>query len=137
MRMTLTLAVVLSACVAPVDGRIGSYHFTLSGSDTETAPQMQTTTPTGVGTLAITAGAADVGYDITIAETDTNPCSLLGTLKEKDQETIDIAANQTCKFSFSGGTVTGTLTSGSATLTDQTMSLTMAYSFAGTIIGIN
>lgn len=133
---TVTLfatAVLLTAC-GP-DPMIGSYSFTLTGTDTNTAPNNSTSTPSGTGTLAVTS-ALMTDYVLTAAQTDASPCVLKGTRGEKAQ-TITIAAEQKCTFVYAGGQVTATMTSGTATLKDNVMSLEVSYSYAGTTLGIN
>ena len=139
MKCTLTalVAVVLTGCT-PADLLVGSYNFTLSGTDTTTAPGMSTSTPTGTGTLAITHGVA-TDYVIVIGQTNSSACQLTGKKNKDKAQVIDIAAGQVCQFLYSTGSVTATLTSGFVTLDSSTMNsatLALAYSYTGSVLGI-
>ena len=140
MKRTLTalVAVVLTGCT-PADLLVGSYNVTLSGLDTTTAPGMSTSTPSGTGTVAITHGIA-TDYVLLIGQTTATACQLTGKKNKDKAQVIDIAAGQVCQFSYSTGTVTATLTSGSVTLDASTMntaSLALSYSYTGSVFGIN
>ena len=140
MKVTLTalVAVVLTGCT-PTDMLVGSYKVSVSGLDTTTAPGMSTSTPSGTGTVAITHGLA-TDYVILIGQTNATACQLTGKKNKDKAQVIDIAAGQVCPFSYSSGSVTATLTSGAVTLDASTMntaSLSLAYSYTGSVLGIN
>ena len=136
MRTLLILSAVALCACAP-DYTPGTYDFTLTGTDTETAPRSQTSTPAGGGTMAITVGKK-VDYLITIAQTDATPCVLEADRNDKG-DAVNITAAQKCTFVYSGGTVTATINTGTVSVSDkgETATVNVAYSYAGTIIGIN
>ena len=143
---TLAGVVLLVGCGPGIDPLIGSYTFTLSGLDTNTAPNTQTSTPSGGGTVAITTNATTLtDFVITLAQSDTTPCVLTGSvaaMKAADPE-ITIKPTQTCSFYGSGTTVTATITSGkavvklAATRASDTLTLDVAYSYAYQVFGVN
>jgi hypothetical protein len=143
MRSLLLLAVVLSACGVPYDPLVGSFNFTLTGTEMQTMPSNQNSTTTGTGTIAITHGIAEKSYVLTVAETDSNPCTLRGTRNEMDPNTIDIASAQMCHFTAGGGSITATLNASTAKLTlgpgsmpgADTIKLDVTYSYSGTVLG--
>jgi hypothetical protein len=113
-RLALVLAVALTGC-AP-DGMIGTYAFTITGTDTQTAPQSQSTTASGSGWLTITKGKTDA-YIVTVANSDTGSCTLKGTKKKDDSAmTFDLVANQPCVLRSGGNAVNATITSGTVNL---------------------
>jgi|CXWL01.1.fsa_nt_gi hypothetical protein len=117
-RFAPPFALCFIACAAP-DTTLGSYDFTItSGTDTNTAPNTASTTPMGLGTLAVT------------------PCRLNAT-KGTQPGTLSITAGQTCTFSYTFGSVTATMTTGTGTIKEPTMTLDLTYSYAGNIVGIN
>jgi hypothetical protein len=127
--------VALSAC-AP-DPMLGSFNFTLNGTETETAPRSQTTTSTGAGTLAVTTGKT-VDYVLTVAQTDASPCVLEADRNDKG-DVVSITPAQKCTFVFPAGQVTATMTTGTVTVSEKGESLTVnvTYTYAGTTLGIN
>ncbi len=139
MNLKALVAMVLLAGCTPTDQLVGSFAFTLSGTETTTAPGNSSSTSTGTGTLAVTHGVA-TDYVVVIAQTDSNPCTLLGSATKDKPTVITISAGQKCQFLYSTGSVTATLGSGSVTLdsmTQNTATLSIDYSYAGTVFGIN
>ena len=145
--LTLLGLTLLVGCGPGIDPLIGSYTFTMTGTDTNSAPNTDVSMPAGGGTVAITSNALVTGYVITVAQTNTSPCVFDGTAavqKGADPE-ITIKPNQTCTLFTPSGTATATLTTAKAVLklgttrTADTMTLDVAYSYAGTtaIFNIN
>lgn len=134
---SLVLASVLCLCACAPDPVLGSFTFTLTGTDTETAPRNQTTPSTGTGTLAITTGKK-TDYVVTVAQSDTTPCVLEAEKNDKG-DVINIAAGQTCTFTYGTGSVTATMTSGTLKADEKGENATLAvgYSYAGTTFGIS
>ncbi len=120
--------VAFSAC-GP-DLLLGTFTFTMTGADTTTAPNTSSSTPSGNGTIAITSGKDD-GYVLTLAQVDAEPCVFNGTLDKDKAFTMNLAGSQACTFSFSGGTVTATLTSGAAAVDKDALTMTVAYTYLG------
>jgi hypothetical protein len=136
MRSSLLLLSLCAAC-SSVDPLIGTFNFTLTGSDTQTAPTSGTNPASGNGSVAITHGVAVDSYDITVAQVNSTACTVKGMQNDKDPLTIDITTMQTCSFASGTGSVTATFTSGSATVKEDTLTLQVGYSYAGTSFGIN
>jgi hypothetical protein len=136
MRIAATLLVLSLAGCAP-DPVLGTFTFNMTGTDTESAPRSQTNSTSGGGTFSVTTGKS-VDYVVTLSQTDTSPCVLDADKAEKG-DAINLAANQKCTFNYSGGTVTATLTTGTLTGSEkgETAAVTVNYTYAGTIIGIN
>jgi hypothetical protein len=131
----LSLFAALTAC-AP-DPLLGTFTFTLTGTDTETAPRNVTASVTGMGTLAITTGKT-VDYVITLSHTDADACVLEADRDQKG-ETVSLTVGQKCTFTSGAGTTTATLTSGTVTGTEkgETVSIAVNYSYTATALGIN
>lgn len=136
--LTLCAALFLVGCGPGTDPLIGSYAYTLTGTDTNTAPNTDTATSSGTGVLVITANAETTGYFVTLAHPDTNACTLAGTIDSKAMgPEITITANQACPFKSGLGTITATVTSGKAVLkvnakrAEDVMTFDVAYSYAG------
>lgn len=129
------LALALLGC-AP-DPVLGTYDFTLTGSETETAPRNQTTATNGTGFLAITTGKA-ADYVITVAQSDATPCVVDAERTEKG-DAINVTAGQKCTFIFGGGNLTATMTSGTVVASEKGENITVKvdYSYTGTTFGIN
>ena len=129
---------VLAGC-APTDPLPGAYHFTMTGTDTSTAPTTGTSTPTGSGTISISRGVA-TDYVLVLAQSDTTACVLTGA-KVKDQPlAIALSPNQTCTFPYPLGSATASLTTDTFSLdsaTHDVATLALAYSYAGSFLGIN
>ena len=114
-KLALVLAVAFSGC-AP-DMMIGTYSFTITGTDTQTAPGSGTTTASGTGNLVITSGKTDA-YLVTVANSDTGSCTLKGTKKKDDAAmTFDLVAQQPCVLRSGNNAVNATITSGTVNLT--------------------
>lgn len=132
---------VLVGC-APLSP-VGAYSFTLSGTETQTAPGNDTSTSTGTGTLTINEGKADKSFVVVVAQTDSNPCTLNGTQSSSAPLTIDITPSQTCRFVYTGGQLTATIASGKIEVTndDKSMTgsatLTISYAYAGQTLLFN
>jgi hypothetical protein len=142
--LTLAGLTLLVGCGPGVDPLIGSYTFALTGLDTNTAPNMNTSTPMGAGTLAVTANAALTGYVVTAAQTDADPCVLVGKAAEKAAAPeITITADQKCVFTEGPTTTTASFTTGKSVLklsdtrAMDVMTLEVSYSYAGstTVLG--
>jgi hypothetical protein len=144
MKRCLVALLMLAGC-AP-DPMIGSYAFTISGLDTQTAPSSSTSTPSGSGTLCITRGKADA-YLVTIAHSDVGGCTLRGTKKKAEQSmTFDLVANQPCVLRNGNSSVTATISTGtmSQTITKvseseqrRDVSLAITYTYTGSTIFVN
>lgn len=133
------IALTLASGCTPNDQLVGSFSFALTGTETTTSPGNSTSTSTGIGTLAVTHGVAS-DYVVVIAQTDSNPCTLVGTKTTDKPLVITLTAGQTCQFLYSTGHVTATITSGAVTLdanTRNTATLSLGYSYAGKVFGIN
>lgn len=140
MRIAL-LAVVafLSACGPGVDPLVGTFNFTLTGKDTNSVPNMDSSTPTGTGTISVTPNALQTGYVITAAQTNVSPCVIEGkTATDKaTSPTLTINSGQQCVLTQGTTTVTVTFTSGKVVLTQATsqdkdsVTLDVAYSYTG------
>ena len=135
---TFAALALLVGCGPGVDPLIGSYNFTMAGTDTNTAPNTTVTTSTNTGTMAITANAASTGYVITVGHIDTNVCVLDGKATEKATgPEITITPDQKCTFVNGASTATATI-AGKAVLTLKdtramdTMAIDVTYSYAGT-----
>ena len=135
MRSLALLALLLTAC-AP-DPVLGTYDFTLTGTETETAPRSQTTASSGTGPMAITTGKTS-DYVVTLAQTDATPCVVNADKTEKG-DAINITAGQKCTFVFAGGNVTATMTTGTVAVSEKGENATVKvnYTYAGTTFGIN
>lgn len=136
--LMVMLSFAVTACT-PADQLVGTFAFSLSGTDTNTAPNTTSTNPTGTGSLAITQGVA-TDYVMVIAQTDTSPCTLTGSKASGKPNVITIGTGQTCQFAYPFGSVKATLNTGSVTLDTSTMNtatLAMAYSYAGQVFNIN
>lgn len=125
-------------CGPGIDPIIGSYAYQLTGTDTNTAPNTDSSTSSGTGVLVITANAETTGYFLTLAHPDTNSCTLSGTLDSKAMgPEMTVAAMQTCTFKSGSGTITATVTTGRAVLkagakkADDTMTFDVSYSYVG------
>ncbi len=146
MRILILAGLVLFVGCGPgIDPLIGSYTFTMTGQDINSAPNTNASTPAGSGTIAITSDALMTGYVITLAQTDTSPCVFSGTAavaKSADPE-ITIKPTQTCVLLAPSGSATATLTTAKAVLKlgatrpADTMTLDAAYSYAGTTVIFN
>src|SRR6185503_5274108 len=109
----LALALVALAFVgcAP-DPMIGSYSFTITGTDTQTAPTSGTSAATGTGTLAITTGKTDA-YLVTVGHSDISSCTLKGTKKKEPQDMkFELLANQPCILKNGNTVANAVITSG-------------------------
>jgi hypothetical protein len=140
MRLALLLP-LLAACSSP-DLLVGTYNTMVTGSDVS---GNNTTTVSGAATVAITQSVGvttPTSYEITVAQSDSTACTLKGTQNDKSPLKIDITSGQNCTLGYSGGSVTATFTMGSVTLTtgqtekDDSMALTLAYTFTGSTFGI-
>lgn len=135
-RFTHLLVLCLAGCAQP-DALIGSYDFTItSGTDTNTAPNNNTSTPMGLGTLAVTPAAKLESYILTVAQLDSAPCRLTAT-KGKEAGTATVDPGQMCTFKNAFGSVTATVSTGTVSLKEPALSLELRYSYAGVVLGIN
>src|SRR3954466_7926095 len=90
------LFVVLFACsCTPVDSFVGTYAVTVTGKDTNTAPNTNSTDVTGTGTLAITADKLHDGYFLTFGQVGYL-CSLKATKSTAMPTQLDLPDMQTC-----------------------------------------
>lgn len=134
MRTFLFLAALTLVGCAP-DPTLGTFDYTMTGTDTQTAPGSDVTNTTGAGVLAITTGKAN-DYLITVAHSDTTPCTFNADRNDKG-DTIALAAGQSCKLL---GGATAVLTTGKLSVTEKGESATLevTYSYSGTgLFGIN
>jgi hypothetical protein len=137
-------ACLMFGCGPGIDPLIGSYTFTMTGLDTNTAPNTNNSPASGGGTVAITANAALTGYVISVGQNDLTPCVIEGTaaVKATDPE-ITVTANQTCTFALNGTSATATITSGkavvklNATRPADTLTLDVTYSYTGSFVGFS
>lgn len=137
MRSLFFASLLLVGC-APPDYLPGSYNFTMASTDTESAPRMQTNTSSGMGTMAINVGKS-VDYVVTIAQSDASPCVVEATANEKG-DVISITPDQKCTFTYAGGSVTATMTTGTIKSTGdkgEGATVEVNYTYAGTTLGIN
>lgn len=134
MRSLVLVALALTGCAQP-DLVPGTFNFTLTGTETETAPRNQITATSGSGTIT-TGKTSD--YVITLAQTDATPCVVNADRTEKG-DAINITAGQKCTFFFSGGNVTATMSTGTVSVSEKGENATVkvTYTYAGTTIGIN
>jgi hypothetical protein len=137
MRSLLLLLPLLAAC-GP-DPVLGTYNFMVTGMDNQTSPSNSTSTASGAGTIAITKGLMDQNYDITIAQAGSTACTIHGTPDPKDALTVDITAGSTCALIAQSGSATATLNAGgTATVKEQSLTMTVSYTYSGTtILNIN
>lgn len=131
---TLSSLVLLVGCGPGIDPLIGSFTFTMSGSDVNTAPDTNSSTATGAGTVAITSNGLTTGYVVTVAQSDLTPCVFAGTTAEKATDPqITITSGQTCAL----GSATATLTAAKAVLkmnatrAADVITVDVSYSYAG------
>ncbi len=136
---TLAALVVLGGCGPGIDPLLGSYTFTLTSTDTESAPTTNTLTTTSAGTVSLTTNAALTGYVIALGHSDASVCVLEGTVAEKSTSPeITLKLEQKCTLASGSGIATATLTSGKASLkvndtrAADVMTIDVAYSYAGT-----
>ena len=121
------------------DQSLGSYNFTITGTDTQTSPTANTTAASGTGALVITRGKTDA-YLVTVANSDTGSCTLKGTKKKDDSAmSFELAANQPCVLRSGSNSVNATITTGTVTLTvtqvaqnEYRKDISMAVSFTWT-----
>ena len=143
-KLFVVAALGLAAC-AP-DPMIGSYSFTITGTETQTAPTSGSSTPSGTGTLAITAGKTDA-YLVTVGHSDISSCTLKGTKKAQQQDMkFELLPNQPCILKNGGtvanavitsGTVSQTITQVSSQETRRDVSLAISYTWSYTALGFN
>ncbi len=141
MRIATLALVLLVGCGPGIDPLIGSYAFTLTGTDTAT--DKSTTAPSGAGTMSVTANALTNGYFINVAHSKATACVISGTANEKSTDpeiTIDPA--QTCVLSEGNTTTTVSFTSGKLVLdvgttrAKDSAKLDVAYAYSGQTVQI-
>jgi hypothetical protein len=135
---TLLLAAALAFAGCAPDPMLGSFDYTMSSSDTETAPGNGTSNGAGAGVLAVTTGKA-ADYLVTLAHADTTPCTFTANRDDKTG-IVGLASGQTCLVVARGTGATATLTSGTVTVDEkgENMTVEVAYSYAGqALFGIN
>lgn len=144
MRIATLAFLVLIGCGPGLDPLLGSYPFTLAGTDTNTSPNTNASPASGTGTLAVTSTAAMVGYLVTLAHANANGCTLEATVAEKaTAPELTIKAGQTCTFVTSGGTTVATISSGKALLklndtrAADVMTLDVSYTYSGSTFLFN
>ena len=144
MRLTaLSTLALLVGCGPGIDPLVGTYAFTMTGVDTNTAPNKNVSNATGSGTISITSAVAmtagTTNYVLTVAQADTTPCVFDGSAAEKatDPE-ITLKPTQVCTFYPSSGTARATLTTGKAVLKLNAtrpvdgLTVDLTYSYDGT-----
>lgn len=138
MRLALAAALVALTSACAPDPVLGTFSFTMGGTDTTTAPSSSTANASGTGHVAITAGKAK-DFVVTLAQADAVPCVLNGEGEQNKQGSLTLPPGQTCTFGYSGGVVTATTTTGSVTVDDKdAFTMTVTYTYTGsTILGIN
>ncbi len=132
----LTAALTLAAC-AP-DATLGTFDYTMSGTDTETAPGSSGSTTSGTGVLSITTGKV-ADYLVTVAPSDTSSCTFAVTRNQKDGS-LAFAGGQTCALVARSNSATATMSSGVLTINEKSESATLevAYAYSGSgLFGIN
>lgn len=144
MRLATFVSLLLVGCGPGLDPMLGSFPFTLTGTDTNSSPNTTASTQSGTGTIAITSTAAMSGYLVTIAHFNTNACTLEATATEKATgPDITIKNGQTCTFTSGSGVATATITSGKVivklndTRAADVMTMDVSYSYAGTTFLFN
>lgn len=129
---TLVLAAsffAFSAC-GP-DLLVGTFTFTMSGTDTTSGSNASATS--GTGHIAITPGKTE-GYVLTLAQLDSEPCVFNGALDKNKAFTLTLAANQACTISGGGASATATLTSGTVAVVEDALTMTVAYTYQGSTL---
>jgi hypothetical protein len=112
---------------------LGSFNFTMTGSETETAPRTQTTMSTAMGVLTVTTGKTS-DYVVVLSQNDTGPCVLEA---KNERNEIVMTSGQQCTFAGGGGTrLTATLTSGSIVRGERGEAITVnvAYTYTAMVV---
>lgn len=133
MRSVIVAVMLCTACLGS-DPFVGTYNVTVSGTETETAPQNQNRTIAGTGTLAVTLNTDNTGYLVTFGEPDYL-CKLVATRSTSTPTRLNIT-NGPCNISGFNGTTTdaGVVVD---VQTPMTATLTISYSFSYTTQFVN
>lgn len=131
---TLFLATALALVGCAPDPTLGTFDYTMNGTDTQTAPSSSTSTTAGGGVIVITTGKA-TDYLVTLAHADTTPCTFSADRNDKG-DLISMAAGQTCLIVQGNLGATATLTSGTLTSTDKGETSTVEVSYSWTAQGL-
>lgn len=128
MRAFLLAASFFAFSACGPDLLVGTFSFTMSGTDTTTGSNASATS--GTGHIAVTPDKAD-GYVVTLAQLDSEPCVFNGALEKNKAFTLTLAPNQACTISSGAATATATLTSGSVAVVEDALTMTVAYTYQG------
>lgn len=131
---TFLFAAALALVGCAPDPTLGTFDFTMTGTDTQTAPSNDLTNTTGAGVLAITTGKT-ADYLLTLAQADLTPCTF-NVARDDKTTALSLPGGQACKI----GPSTAILTTSSLTIDEkaETAVLTVAYTYSGTgLFGVN
>lgn len=131
MRALVLVASFLAFSACGPDLLVGTFTFTMSGTDTTSGSNASATS--GTGHIAITQAKTE-GYVLTLAQLDSEPCVFNGSLEKNKSFTLTLAPNQACTITSGSSSATATLTSGTASVVEDAMTMTVAYTYQGSTI---
>jgi len=116
------------------DPMLGTYSYTQTATYMQTVPQTGTYAGTDTGTFTVTEGSTS---DYVFNATGTGGGTCVLNAMQGSNLGMTIVANQTCMFRANNTTTNVTITGGSGTLVDNTLTVTGNYNYTGTLLGVN
>jgi len=135
--MTTGALVLLASAVVGCgpDPLLGTYSYTQTATYMQTVPQTGTVAGTDTGNCTVTEGSTS---DYLFNATGTGGSTCVLNAMQASNLGMTIVANQTCMFRANNNTTTtATITGGSGTLADNTLTVTANFTYTGTALGIN